>query len=379
VHNGWIGTLAASWQYCEVTSLAPTARSLLASRPAPNRLAGGAALLLLVLVVLALHLWLLGFAPATWGPAPSATTTRSGVPAMQVRAIVSPVISPVSSAPGQAPSTQPAAQPATATATSTAPAPKQSAAVAARPAVAHATGTAPVQVEASPPSSLADTPLPIYATQPAPPATLQYRLQRGLAVGTATLSWRPVDAGGYSLSLTTQAFGVDAISWHSVGQFDAAGLAPDRYSEARRGRELRASNFQKDAFQPQGGKLTFSAQATEHPLTPGMQDRLSWMLQLPAVLQANPALAVPGAQITLPVVGTRGAPEPWVFVVQPADEPTASPTGTVYLLREPRRPYDLRVHVWLDPQRHYLPVRMQLLVQATGEGNTFELESTRFP
>jgi hypothetical protein len=370
-------TLATSWHYCEVSPLAPTARSLLASRPAPNRLLGGAALLL---VVLALHLWLLGFAPAGWGPAPSATTTRPGVPAMQVRAIVSPVISPVSSIPVQAPLAQPTAQ----------PAPKKSAAVAARSeavnTVKNAASTAPAQAAPSESTTPADTPIPVYATQPAPATTLQYRLQRGLAVGTATLDWRPVDAGGYRLSLTTQAFGIDAISWHSVGQFDAAGLAPDRYSEARRGRELRASNFQKDAFQPQGGRLTYSAQATEHRLTPGMQDRLSWMLQLPAVLQANPALAVPGAQITLLVVGTRGAPEPWVFVVQepdwaggPPGSPLGSPPSSIYLLREPRRPYDLRAHVWLDPQRHYLPVRMQLLVQATGEGNTFELVSSSSP
>ncbi len=366
--EGALNKLSTSWQYCEVSPSAPTAHS---------RLAAGAALLL---VVLALHLWLLGFAPAGWGPAAPSSATRLGAAALQVRAIEMPANLPVSALASQAPAgaataiarpaVQPVVQPAVRP-TQAKPAPQPSSAAAAQPAAEVTSTQAALAAPANTPTPVD---IPVYATQPAPATTLQYRLQRGLAVGTATLDWQPLDGGGYRLSLSTQAFGIDATSWLSRGQLDAAGLAPDRYSEARRGRELRASNFNRDPANPLAGTLSFSAQSTQHPLAPGMQDRLSWMLQLPAVLQANPALAVVGAQVTLLVVGTRGAPEPWVFVVQAADR-----AGLVYLLREPRRPYDLRAHVWLDPQRHYLPASIQLLVQATGEGHTFDLESANPP
>ncbi len=224
--------------------------------------------------------------------------------------------------------------------------------------------------------------VPVYRTQPAPPATLLFELKRGLASGQAVLQWRPdIGSASYGLTLQAQVFGVPVAGWNSSGHFDAAGLAPDRYVESRRSREVRATNFQR-ATQ----KISFSAQSTEFELTPGMQDRSSWMLQLGAVLQANPGLAQPGAQVTLMVVGTRGAPEPWVFtvvdraalVLNTGDSPGTVPDA-VQLLREPRRPYDTRVHVWLDPARHHLPVKVQMLVQATGEGQEFELRQLSLP
>ena len=44
------------------------------------------------------------------------------------------------------------------------------------------------------------------------------------------------------------------------------------------------------------------------------------------------------------------------------------PTATVRLVREPRRPYDTRAEVWLDPARSYLPVRARLSHGAGDEG-----------
>jgi len=227
----------------------------------------------------------------------------------------------------------------------------------------------------------AASPPPVYRTQPAPPATLFFELKRGLVVGQAVLQWRP-DSGNasYALTLQAQAFGMQVAAWNSSGRFDAAGLAPERYAELRRGREVRATNFQRAAQ-----KISFSAQSNEFELTPGAQDRSSWMLQLGAVLQANPELALPGALVTLVVAGTRGAPEPWVFTVvdragltlTAGDSPIT--LATVQLLREPRRPYDTRVRVWLDPARHHLPVKVQMLVHATGEGQEFELRRMSLP
>jgi hypothetical protein len=41
------------------------------------------------------------------------------------------------------------------------------------------------------------------------------------------------------------------------------------------------------------------------------------------------------------------------------------------LTREPRRPYDTQVEVWMDPAQHHLPVRARLTVLPGGE--TLEL------
>ncbi len=220
--------------------------------------------------------------------------------------------------------------------------------------------------------------MPVYRTEPAPPATLTFDLKRGLASGQAQLLWRPEPGSArYTLTLQAQAFGISVAGWNSSGRLDSTGLAPERYAETRRSREVRATNFQREQ-----GKVSFSAVPLEFPIVPGMQDRSSWMLQLGAVLQANPQLALPGAQVTLVVVGTRGAPEPWVFTVVGRGElaaPAGTLTGLVHLTREPRRPYDTRASVWLDPARHHLPVKVQLMVAATGEGQEFELRQLSMP
>jgi hypothetical protein len=94
------------------------------------------------------------------------------------------------------------------------------------------------------------------------------------------------------------------------------------------------------------------------------------------VLQATPALAQPGQQVQLAVVGTRGDAEVWTFTVQgrgPVELPSGTVADTVHLLREPRRPYDMQVQVWLDPARQHLPVQAWLRIRATGEGTELRL------
>ena len=218
--------------------------------------------------------------------------------------------------------------------------------------------------------------VPVYATLPPPPATLQFEMRRGMAVGQAQLEWQPGE-DRYRLTLQGSAVGAPAIGWASQGGFNAAGVAPLRYTESRRGREVRAANFQRDS-----GRITYSGPAIEHPLVAGAQDRLSWMLQLAAVLAANPALAEPDAQVLMWVAGSRGDAEVWTFTVQgrvALDLPIGHIDNAVHLLREPRRPYDTQVQVWLDPQRHHLPVQLLLRVRATGEGTELRLRGIAAP
>ena len=230
--------------------------------------------------------------------------------------------------------------------------------------------------------------VPVYATLPPPPTTLQFEMRRGIAVGQAQLQWQPGadqdqdqaqdrDQAHYRLTLQGNAVGAPAIGWVSQGGFDAAGVAPLRYTESRRGREVRAANFQRDS-----GRITYSGPAIEHPLIAGAQDRLSWMVQLAAVLAANPALAEPDAQVSMWVAGSRGDAEVWTFTVQgrvALDLPVGRIDNTLHLVREPRRPYDTQVQVWLDPARHHLPVQLQLRVRATGEGTELRLQGIAAP
>jgi hypothetical protein len=213
--------------------------------------------------------------------------------------------------------------------------------------------------------------VPTFATVLPAPFEARYLVQRGLASGRAELRWQHQNER-YELSLRTTAFGAQALSWASVGAVDDHGLAPERHTESRRNKELRAVNFQRDR-----GRITFSGPPAQYPLVAGAQDRLTWMVQLPAILQANPALAVAGAQVPLFVVGARGDAEAWVFQVldwETVDLPDGSSLQALHLKREPRRAYDTQTDVWLDPARQHVLVRALMRVRATGEGTEFLLD-----
>jgi len=314
---------------------------------------------LLVFAVLLLHASALRGLAAPPAPGPRAA------PALQVRQIV------------QAP---PAEQQPAAAAALAGPA-ARSAARQTAPAAAAALPPAPAATPGRAAAAVADEApsgpqVPTYATQPAPAATLVFEMRRGGRTGPAQLRWRP-DAGRYVLDLDSTGFGPQAPGSASQGGFDAAGLAPERFVDRRRGRDQRAVNFQRE-----GGFISFSAPQLTHPLQPGAQDRLSWMLQLSAILQANPALGAPGAQVSLWVASARGESDVWTFTVQrreALDLPGGYTEATVKLMRQPERPFDTRVEVWLDPARHHLPVQLLLALRPGGEPTELRLQSLSHP
>jgi hypothetical protein len=111
----------------------------------------------------------------------------------------------------------------------------------------------------------------------------RYESRRGLATGEAVLRWAPEADGRYALQLEGRIAGVTVLDWASRGEIDGAGLAPERFVIRRRGRDSQVANFQRDAR-----KITFCGPTYEVPLLPGVQDRLSWMLQMAAIVQAAP-------------------------------------------------------------------------------------------
>jgi hypothetical protein len=217
--------------------------------------------------------------------------------------------------------------------------------------------------------------VPRYRTQLPPAITLRYVMQRGGLRGNGEFSWRP-DGDHYELRLEGRVAGLSVLTQVSSGGFDAAGIAPLRFTDTRLRRGTKAANFQRAA-----GKITFSGPSTEFPLRDGAQDRLSWMVQLGAVVAAEPSLRSVGAKVVLYVVGANGEASVWAFDCT-AIEPVSTGAGTVNALkfvREPREPYDTQVQVWIDAAQHYLPVRATQKSGSNDEGFELRLQSVETP
>lgn len=211
-------------------------------------------------------------------------------------------------------------------------------------------------------------PPPVYATRTPPPFRLTYALRRGALSGQAELSLKRPGAG-YELELKGTVLGMEVLGMSSRGSLGAHGFMPERFVDRRRGKDRLAANFDHAT-----GRITYSGTSAAQPLLPGAQDRLSWMVQLGAILEAAPTRYPAGSRIALSVSGARGDVDVWTFIVQ-GRQRISLPGGTVAdalrLTREPRRPYDTQVETWLDPTQHHLPVRARLTVLPGGE--TLEL------
>ncbi len=198
--------------------------------------------------------------------------------------------------------------------------------------------------------------VPVYSTQMPAAITLNYSMRQGGLVGAGDLVWRPSGAA-YEASLEGRFAGFRILTWRSVGRFDSAGIAPERFSDQRRGKDEQAALFQR-----QQGKIVFSGAPEEYPLRAGAQDRLSWMIQIAAIAAADPKRVVAGARVVMYVAGARGDAEVWAFqgLGHEAVRSNGVTTPAMKLIREPRRANDTRVEVWLAPSLHHLPVRARL-------------------
>jgi Protein of unknown function (DUF3108) len=177
---------------------------------------------------------------------------------------------------------------------------------------------------------------------------------RGLLVhGVGELLWRH-DGERYDAKLEVSAPLLPPRTQRSTGSITADGLAPLRFSEQSRSEQ--AAHFLRDQ-----GKVSFSSNRPDAPLSPGAQDRLSVMLQLGALIAGNPGKFGPDASIAIQTVSTREA-EQWVFTVE-GEEQLQLPGGSVAtrkLIRNPRKEFDIKVELWLAPGMDYVPVRLRL-------------------
>lgn len=249
---------------------------------------------------------------------------------------------------------------------STAPSPSPALQVAALTAAVATAAAAPVTTAAvAPPRAPGrDDAEHLPPTRVPPSETLQYRVTKGVLSGSGQLQWQ-VEGGRYRLSLDARVpmFGT-IFSQSSRGGFDRAGLAPERHTEKRLRRSEQALSFVREGGET---KLAFSSRTETVPLQTGTQDRVSWMAQLPALLQGSPEPLRPGWQRRMHVADVQGEVQDWLFIV--VEVPPAGQGGLVKLIREPEGRFETRAEVWVDPQRHYWPVRVRL-----SEGRSDPLE-----
>ena len=358
---------------------------------------------LLAAAVLAVHALLLQTRPARFGPAPQ--PPPQSVAVLTIRSIEPPA-PPEAAVPPQPQATPPA---------STLPKPvvkpvrkpvfKQKVPVAQDPQASPAidsiatseppAGPFPVSAEevSQPPeadSAAPPTALPEAETAPASPAgsdaaapsapappsqtpvtamalpssaRLEYKMTgsaKGLTYhAQGELLWQH-GGGGYSARMTVKALFIGSRTLTSTGGITAQGLAPSRFSDKSRS-EVAAH------FEPDKGRISFSANTPPVPWTPGAQDRISVFLQLGGMLAGNPAGFPPGSTISTLTVGPRDA-DYWTFLVEKEEmlDLPFGETATLKLSRQPRREFDQKVELWYAPALGYLPVRSRI-TQANGD------------
>lgn len=300
------------------------------------------------------HLLAIGGLAKALAPMP-----EPAVSGLQVRRIEAPALT----------STEQPAPLATSPATSPATASMRPAAVAraTEPVIAQAlqpVAASAVEVAAAPAAAPASA--PASAAAPAKgssgptlaiPPTVRWRYElrarsHGIELpGQAELEWRN-DGQRYEARLTLRAPPVPTRTQRSTGRITPQGLAPERFSDRRRGEQ--AAHFDHERR-----RITFSNNRPTAELADGAQDRLSVLVQLGALLAAAGRERPP--TISLQVAGTGDA-DRWEFHVG-AEEDLKLPGGEVRALRLerlPRHEHDQRLELWLAPGWDYAPVRLRL-------------------
>lgn len=164
----------------------------------------------------------------------------------------------------------------------------------------------------------------------------------------------------YEAYMKVSALFLGARSMTSAGQITASGLAPTRFADKFRS-ELAAH------FQPEKGKITFSANTPDMPWIEGAQDRVSVFLQLGGMLAAKPEAFPVGSEITFYTVGPRDA-DTWTFIVEAEEQLNLlkGDMASIKVTRKPRREFDQKVEIWYAPSLGYLPVRNRI-TQSNGD------------
>jgi len=223
---------------------------------------------------------------------------------------------------------------------------------------------APAQkVQAVPATAPAKPFTPKAIAVPAP-ARLRYEVtattHRLTLSGVARFQWHH-DGKQYEASLEISSPGLPRRSQRSEGRITEEGLAPSYFSD--KGRSEQATHFDREQ-----GRIVFSNNRPQATLEAGVQDRLSVIVQLAALIAAQPERYPAGTQVSISTASTREV-EPWIFTVE-GEEDLRLPGGEIRALklqRLPRGEYDQKLELWLARRMDYAPVRLRL-TNPNGDG-----------
>lgn len=223
-------------------------------------------------------------------------------------------------------------------------------------------------------SELSDTSSPQVEAEPFSlplPMRITYTAYiNGVRNQTGSIDWH-TDGTHYQLHIAIPLPFVGTFTYQSEGGFDAYGLAPVRYEEARGKRAPVATNFNRDERQT----ITFSRVTHTFPLRVAAQDRFSVLWQLVALVRGAPQQFVPGVTRVFYVADTDTVEEWQIQALEEDDIPVQGEEGkwirARHFLRLPRREGDARkLEVWLAENLGWIPVKIR---QTEPSGNVLEL------
>lgn len=228
----------------------------------------------------------------------------------------------------------------------------------ANPKLSEATNDAAGQPAAPVLIASATMSLPDMALASLPPsALLSYKLtgqEKGLNYhASGALSWQRNDRA-YAVSLSVKALLLGSRHWRSVGQINATGLAPSRFSDSWRSE--RAAHFDRP-----NQRIVFSSNAPSVPLQAGAQDQVSLYVQLASVMAQSGQRIQAGARLQIQTATVRDA-LPWLLTLEKMETLTLGGQSleTVKWVCQPRNRFDAQVEFWVSAAHDWLPARIRI-------------------
>jgi hypothetical protein len=184
----------------------------------------------------------------------------------------------------------------------------------------------------------------------------------GSPIGHSTIELSFPKPDRYQIKMVTEAagwarlFASAPMLAQAEGSLGAGGFLPERYShQGPRRSEVTVFDYSRK-------EIRYESLKEPLPLLNGIQDRLTFMLQLAWMLQTDPERFSLGQTVTVPIAGRNKVEEVDFLVLSDAD--LALPSGVLVPAlhlssnRQTDR-YSVQIDVWMDRTDRLLPVRIR--------------------
>jgi len=177
--------------------------------------------------------------------------------------------------------------------------------------------------------------------------------------GAGTIRWNH-DGQHYTMQMEV---GLDMLfttvrlyDMQSAGTIGSAGIKPHTTIETRRGKSTATTQFDYD-----NKTINFSADTTIIPLLEGAQDKITVLMQLASIGNADPSQFQVGKEITIQVAEEKEANlHQFMVLDQVTIESKLGHLATWHIVRPPRPgAYSSRIDIWLAPELNWLPVQIR--------------------